>query len=67
MSLTDQHAGGIDGGSGIYFAKAGDDVHGVGSLMPLAPVVGCIVIRPDGTCLLARLEPDPLADQRPDA
>ena len=43
-----------------YFANAGD-AHGVGSFMPLAPVVGCIVIRPDGTRLLARVEPDPLA------
>jgi hypothetical protein len=67
LSLEDGHeallvdGGGLDGGQGMYFANAGDDVHGVGSLMPLAPVVGCIVIRPDGSRLLARVEPDPLA------
>jgi hypothetical protein len=38
----------------------------IGSLAPLAPVVGCIVIRPAGTRVLARVERDPLAQQRPD-
>jgi hypothetical protein len=52
--------GGIDGGDGAYFANAGEDVHAVGSLAPLAPVVGCIVIRPDRTRVLARVVPDPL-------
>ena len=45
----------------MYFANAGDNVHAVGSLQPLAPVVGCIVIKPDGTRVLARAVPDPLA------
>jgi hypothetical protein len=69
LSLEDGHeallvdGGGLDGGQGMYFANAGEDVHGVGSLMPLAPVVGCIVFKPDGTRLLARVERDPLAVQ----
>lgn len=54
--------GGLDGGSGIYFANAGEDVHAVGSLQPLAPAVGCIVIRSDGSRQLARVERDPLAE-----
>lgn len=33
---------GLDGAAGMYFANAGEDVHAVGSLAPLAPVVGCI-------------------------
>ncbi len=53
--------GGIDGGSGAYFANYGDDVHAVGSLAPLAPKVGLIVIRPDGSRYLAQLADDPLA------
>jgi hypothetical protein len=56
------NGGGIDGGIGVYFANAGDDVHAVGSLAPLAPAVGCIVLRPDGTRVLARVERDPLAE-----
>ena len=55
--------GGIDGGAGIYFANARDDVHCVGSLQPLAPMVGCIVLRPDGTRVLAHVERDPMAQQ----
>jgi hypothetical protein len=52
------------GGSGAYFANCGDDVHAVGSLAPLIPgAIGCIVIRPDGTRVLARAVPDPLAKQ----
>jgi hypothetical protein len=54
------NGGGIDGGSGAYFANAGTDVHAVGSLQPLAPAVGCIVIRPDGTRVLANVQADPL-------
>jgi len=38
-----------------------EDVHVVGSLAPHAPAVGCIVIGPDGTRVLARVERDPLA------
>ena len=54
----------VDGGSGTFFANAGDDLHAVGSLDPLAPGhVGCVVIRPDGSRRLARVEPDPLAQQ----
>jgi hypothetical protein len=59
--------GGIDGGSGVYFANYGDDLHAVGSLAPLAPVLGCIVIRPDGSRVLARVVTDPLAQQEPGA
>jgi hypothetical protein len=56
------NGGGIDGGTGAYFANAGNDVHAVGSVDPLiAGHVGCIVIRPDGSRYLARAVPDPLA------
>jgi hypothetical protein len=55
------NGGGIDGGDGAYFANAGPDVHVVGSLMPLAPAVGCIVVRPDGSRVLASVERDPLS------
>jgi hypothetical protein len=52
---------GLDGGSGTYFANAGDNVHAVGSLDPLVPGhVGCIVIRPDGSRQLARAVRNPL-------
>jgi hypothetical protein len=54
-------------GSGVYFANYGDDLHAVGSLAPLAPVLGCIVIRPDGSRVLARVVADPLAQQEPGA
>jgi hypothetical protein len=38
-------------------------VHAVGLLDALVPgYIGCIVIRPDGTRRLARVEPDPLAE-----
>jgi hypothetical protein len=44
------------------FANHGEDVHVVGSLDPIVPGhVGCIVIRPDGSRVLARAVPDPLA------
>jgi hypothetical protein len=37
-------------------------VHAVGSLNPLVPGhVGCILIRPDRSRVLARVVPDPLA------
>jgi hypothetical protein len=56
--------GGLDGGNGAYFANAGEDVHAVGSLAPFHPgFVGCIVIKPDGTRVLAEATPDPLARQ----
>ena len=41
----------------------GDDLHVVGSLAPIAPVVGCIVIKPDGTRTLAQVITDPLASE----
>jgi hypothetical protein len=72
MTLPDGHeallvnGGGIDGGSGAYFANCGEDLHAVGSLAPIADVIGCIVIRPDGSRVLARAVPDPLAQQKPD-
>ena len=53
--------GGFDGGSGIYFANVGKDVHAVGSMAPAFPAVGCVVIRPDRTRVLAQVMPDPLA------
>ncbi len=53
--------GGFDGGSGIYFANAGEDVHAVESMAPAFPAVGCVVIRPDRTRVLAQVMPDPLA------
>ncbi len=54
--------GGIDGGTGTYFANCGDEVHAVGSLAPLvAGAIGVVVIRADGSRVLARAVPDPLA------
>ena len=59
--------GGLDGGSGIYFANAGDDVHAVGSLAPILDGwVGCIVIHRDGSRQLAHAVPDPLAQPKSD-
>jgi hypothetical protein len=56
------NGGGIDGGDGTHFVNYGEDVHAYGSLDPLVPGhVGCIVIRPDKTRVLARAVPDPLA------
>lgn len=52
------------GGRGLVFANAGDDLHAVGSLQPLAAAIGCIVIRSDGSRVLARVMPDPLAEQK---
>jgi hypothetical protein len=61
------NGGGIDGGDGAYFANAGDDLHAVGTLAPIIEgYVGCIVIRPDGSRILARAVPDPLAHEKPD-
>jgi hypothetical protein len=55
--------GGLDGGSGAYFANAGEDVHAVGSLAPIVPGhIGLIVIRPEGSRYVARAVPDPLAN-----
>ena len=57
------NGGGIDGGNGTFFANHGDDLQVYVSLDPLVPgCVGCIVIRPDGSRVLARAMPDPLAD-----
>jgi hypothetical protein len=55
---------GFDGGTGSFFANAGDDLHAVGSLDPIVPgCVGCIVIRPDGSRYLAKVMADPLAQR----
>ena len=48
------------------FANAGDDVHMVGSLEPLASLVACVVISPDGSRTIARTQPDPLAQPESD-
>jgi hypothetical protein len=58
--------GGIDGGDGAFFANAGEDVHAVGSLAPLADAIGCIVIKPNGSRVLARVVGDPLAQHHRD-
>jgi hypothetical protein len=61
------NGGGLDGGSGSFFANAGDDVHVVGSLAPIIEgAIGCIVIQPDGSRNVAHVMPDPLAQQKPD-
>jgi hypothetical protein len=66
MTLPDGHpallvdGGGIDGGEGVYFANAGDDVHAIGPI-PTLKSIGAIVIRPDGTRVLAKVTPDPAA------
>jgi hypothetical protein len=67
-SLEDGHeallvnGGGIDGGAGAFFVNHGNDLHAVGSLAPLIDgAIGCIVIRPDGSRVLARAVCDPLA------
>ncbi len=52
--------GGLDGGDGMYLANAGEDVHVVGPI-PAIKSIGAIVVRPDGTRMLARVMPDPLA------
>ena len=60
------NGGGFDGGDGSFLVNAGEDLHAIGSLTPIADYVGCIVIRPDGSRHLARAVPDPLA-QQPDS
>ena len=58
------NGGGFDGGDCAFFANCGEDVHAVGSFAPLIPgSVGCVVIRPDGSRYLARVEADPLAPE----
>jgi hypothetical protein len=57
------NGGGIDGGAGAHFANYGDDVHAVGTLAPIVDGdIGCIVIRPDGSRVLARAVRGPLAE-----
>lgn len=54
--------GGLDGGQGMFFANHNDEVHAVGSLALLVPgYIGCVRILPDGSRVLARAVPDPLA------
>ena len=44
------------------FTNCGEDVHVVGIMAPLIEGhLGCVVIRPDGSRYLARVERDPLA------
>jgi hypothetical protein len=58
------NGGGIDGGQGAYFANCSDDVHAIGLLDQLVPGhVGCIVIRSDGSRVLARAVRDPLVEK----
>jgi hypothetical protein len=54
--------GGLDGGEGMYLANAGEDIHVVGPI-PAIKSIGAIVVKPDGTRVLAQVTPDPLADQ----
>jgi hypothetical protein len=57
------NGGGIDGGDGTHFVNYGDDVHAYGSVDPVIPGhVGCIVIGPNGSRVLARAVRDPLAE-----
>ena len=59
------NGGGLDGGDGAYFANCGEDLHAVGSLAPIVEGhIGCIAIRPDGSRYVARVVPDPLAQQQ---
>jgi hypothetical protein len=44
----------VDGWGGGYFVNYRDDLHAYGSLEPIAPYVACMVIRPDGSRVLAR-------------
>ena len=55
--------GGIDGGSGYFIANAGDDLHVIGSMQPMAPAIGCVVIDRNGCRALARIVDDPLAQK----
>jgi hypothetical protein len=72
ITLDDGHeallldGGGLDGGSGAYFANAGEDVHAVGTLAPIIDgYLGCIVFKPDGSRYVAQAMPDPLAGHGP--
>jgi hypothetical protein len=47
-------------------ANANEDVHAVGSLAPLVPAIGCIVLKPDGTRVLAGVKPDLLMQRGSD-
>jgi len=56
-----------DGAPGLVFATAGADLPAVGPTSPLIEgSIGCVVIRPDGSRYLARVMPDPLAQQQPE-
>jgi hypothetical protein len=47
--------GGFDGENGMMFANAGDDLHAVGTLAPLAEGrIGCIVIKPNRFSIRSR-------------
>jgi hypothetical protein len=62
-TLPDGHEALHIGDRGDYFANCGEDLQAYGSLDPLIPgYIGCIVIRPDGTRVLARAVRDPLAE-----
>jgi hypothetical protein len=50
--------GGVDGGRGVFFANAGDELHAYGPLIP--GTIGCVVLKADGTRVLAGVQPDPL-------
>jgi hypothetical protein len=51
----------------LLIASHGDDLHAIGSTAPLFPgYVGCVVTGPDGTRRMARVMPDPVAQQKPD-
>ncbi len=55
--------GGIDGGPGCFIACAKDDLHIVGTS---GASIGCIRVLPDGTRVLAKAMPDPLAREDDD-
>jgi hypothetical protein len=58
--------GGIDGGSGTFFANAVTTCMRSGRWLRIVDgYIGCIVIRPDGSRRLARAVPDPLTQQKP--
>jgi hypothetical protein len=65
--LCSSMAAGSTAARAAFLANAGEDVHVVGSVAPLIDgYVGCIEIKPDGSRVLARVMPDPLAQQKPD-
>jgi hypothetical protein len=52
--------GGFDGANGFMIATHGEDLHAIGPTAPMFPGhVGCVVIAPDGSRRLARVQPDP--------